>query len=1008
MNRLCPDCGAALPRGVRAEFCPVCVLREAREPGGEVLGDYELLEEIGRGGMGVVWRARQRGLARIVAVKVVLGGEFASTDARERFRAEAHAAARLQHPHIVAIHEIGEADGLPFFSMDFIEGSTLDDLVRAEPLTARRAAELVQTIAGAVQHAHTHGVLHRDLKPSNILVDAGGAPRITDFGLAKLADAGGPLTLTAQAIGSPAYMPPEQARGGSASPASDVYALGAILYHLLAGRPPFQGETVATILAQVENAEPLPPRRLSPSIPADLQNICLKCLEKNPARRYTTAQALAEDLGRFLDGAPVIARPVGAAGAAWRWSRRHPALAGLWLALVALAVISTIAAILIQRANVRGRASLRESLLAETHSTRLAALPGHRARTLDAAARAVALGPTAAERVRLRGEMIASLSLLDAHFEPASTLPSIPDLTRVAFDATHELCAHSTPTGPVIVQRLRDGAEVHRFECGPHRVWNIVAFSADRRFLLIRDPRNLCVFEIATGRLCLERSASLHRGVFAPDSGSIAIAQRDDDLAVFELPSGKELRRWPVRAEAIALSPDGAVLAVATVSHIELRDFHDGTLRRTLPASAAMTAPAWSADGAWLAAGAVSGEITLWDAVSGAIIRRFDGHHGAIRSLAFDPARTLLASGSEDATVRLWELTSQRPSLSVSVQSYGFHFSPDGRALGPVWAFGPTGLLALARPEGFLSLRAEPAVESRFSVTWSPDGRWLAAASAEGVRVWESSNHQLLATERFVAECVEFDPRSGALAVGTPDGVRRYALPATPAEPLRLIDHLLAGEGCPGVTFSRDGTRLAVARDARDVIDLVPSDDPTRAVTIYNGQQIWSVVFSPDARWIAGTTEFGAAQVFVWQTATSELAAKLAADGAQSTAFSPDGRWLAVFGTRPQLWATATWQPAAGLDLGLRNELAGRGAFTPDGKMIAVLLGPGIPHLLALEENRAPQLLAVLESQTAPRLRALAFSPDGQRLAGAGPLGQVEVWDLAALRSRLRERGLNW
>ncbi|MGI8601554.1 MAG: serine/threonine-protein kinase, partial [Verrucomicrobiales bacterium] len=312
MNGACPDCGEVLPSGVRAEFCPVCTLRGARdyEPAAETLGDYDLIEEIGRGGMGVVWRARQRGLGRIVAVKVVLGGDFASIEARERFRAEAHAAARLQHPHIVRIHEIGEADGLPFFSMDYVEGATLNDLARGEPLPARRAAELVHSIALAVQHAHEHGVLHRDLKPSNILIDLSGATRITDFGLAKLLEADSNLTLSGQALGSPPFMPPEQVRRGRATPASDVYSLGAILYYLLTGRPPFQGDSVATILAQVENAEPLAPRRLNPSVPADLQNICLRCLEKAPTARYGTAQALAEDLARFLAGKPVVARPV--------------------------------------------------------------------------------------------------------------------------------------------------------------------------------------------------------------------------------------------------------------------------------------------------------------------------------------------------------------------------------------------------------------------------------------------------------------------------------------------------------------------------------------------------------------------------------------------------------------------------------------------------------------------------------------------------------------------------
>ncbi|MGI8604625.1 MAG: hypothetical protein ACR2OZ_16765, partial [Verrucomicrobiales bacterium] len=740
----------------------------------------------------------------------------------------------------------------------------------------------------------------------------------------------------------------------------------------------------------------------------DLQNICLRCLEKAPTARYGTAQALAEDLARFLAGKPVVARPVDALGLAWRWSRRHPALAGMWAALVALAFISTIAALSVQRANVRGRANLRESLLAEAHATRVAALPGHRAHTFDAISRAVALGPTAAERVRLRSEVIASLSLLDARFEPVPTLPSIPDVTRVSFDNEHELCAHAGPEGPVIVCRLSDGAELHRFNCAPRRVWNVVGFSPDLRFLLIRDPINLCVFEIATGRLCVERPASLSRGAFAPDSRAVAIAGRDEHVTIDELPSGNELQRWPLKAAAIACSPDGTLLACATAQGLELREFATGMLRRSVPVAGAITALAWSTDNAWLAAGAGSGEITLWNAATGDLIRRFDGHHGAIRSLAFDRPHSLIASAGDDGTVRLWELSSQRPSLSMSVQSYGLSFSRDGHRLGPVWAFGPTGTLAIERPHGFASLRGEPAVESRFSVAWSRDGRWLAAASAAGVRVWDASSHRLLASERTVTETVAFDPHRRVLAVGTLAGVRRYTLPDDPAKPLRLVDHLFERDACPGLCFSQDGTRLAVARDVRNTIDIFPPEDLSQIVSVPSRMRSSAVALSPDGRFVAGSAEWGPDRVRVWDTASGARVAELATDGAQRTAFSPDGRWLATFGTRPQLWDTATWKPAARIDRGLRNELAGGGAFSPDGKLIAVLLGPGIPHLFALREEGPPEWLVAFQSQVVPRLRALAFSPDGRRLAGAGPLGQVEVWDIHGLRARLRERGLDW
>jgi len=294
-------------------------------------GDYELLEEIARGGMGVVYRARQVSLGRIVAVKTLLAGSMAGKDFIQRFRTEAAAAASLQHPHIVAIHEVGFSEGQHFFAMDYVDGLTLAQLAAKGPLSARQAATYLESIAGAIHFAHERNVLHRDLKPSNVLIDsANNQPRVTDFGLAKRLDGETDLTLSGQVLGSPQFMSPEQAMGkrGTVGKCSDVYSLGAILYHLLTGRPPFQGETLTEVLHQVVNNEPLAPRLLTPRLPRDLETICLKCLQKEPEKRYPTAQLLVDDLGRFLKDEPIQARPVSQFEKAWRWCRRKPALAG--------------------------------------------------------------------------------------------------------------------------------------------------------------------------------------------------------------------------------------------------------------------------------------------------------------------------------------------------------------------------------------------------------------------------------------------------------------------------------------------------------------------------------------------------------------------------------------------------------------------------------------------------------------------------------------------------------
>ncbi|HEX8200372.1 MAG TPA: WD40 repeat domain-containing serine/threonine protein kinase, partial [Isosphaeraceae bacterium] len=306
-----------------------------------VFGDYELLEELGRGGMGVVYKAHQTSLHRTVALKMILAGQLASVAEVQRFHREAQAAAALDHPGIVPIFEVGQHQGRHYFAMGYIAGHSLADELTAGPLVPRRAAELMARAAEAVEHAHRHGIVHRDLKPGNVLLDGPERPRVTDFGLAKRVEAGPGLTQTGAALGTPSYMPPEQAEGRTSQigPISDVYSLGATLYALLTGRPPFQAATTVVTLRQVVEREPVPVRLLNAAVPRDLETICLKCLEKAPQRRYPAARALAEDLGRWLRREPIRARRAGPAERLVKWTRRRPTAAAL-VAVSAAAVIS--------------------------------------------------------------------------------------------------------------------------------------------------------------------------------------------------------------------------------------------------------------------------------------------------------------------------------------------------------------------------------------------------------------------------------------------------------------------------------------------------------------------------------------------------------------------------------------------------------------------------------------------------------------------------------------------
>ena len=308
---------------------------------------YESLGKIGRGGMGAVYRARDPELDRIVAIKTIAEGRHASTDQRERFRAEARAVARLRHPNIITIHAIGEHEDQPYLVLEFAAGGSLAERLIEKPMTPREAAVLLETLARAVHAAHQAGVVHRDLKPSNILLTADGIPKVSDFGLAKLMDADGGRTVTGQVMGSPSFMAPEQAEGRTrdVGPAADVYSLGSIFYQALTGRPPFLGESQIETLKLVVSNDVVPPCRLRPDVPRDIETICLKCLEKHPSRRYANALAMADDLRRYLDGRTILARRTGAAERAWRWCLRNPGLAGASLAAAALLVALVVGAV---------------------------------------------------------------------------------------------------------------------------------------------------------------------------------------------------------------------------------------------------------------------------------------------------------------------------------------------------------------------------------------------------------------------------------------------------------------------------------------------------------------------------------------------------------------------------------------------------------------------------------------------------------------------------------------
>jgi serine/threonine protein kinase len=401
---------------------------------------YEVLGELGQGGQSIVYQAWQTSLQRFVAVKMLLAGVYASTDELKRFQIEAEAAARLQHPHIVQIYEIGQLDQHPYMSLEYVEGGSLAKQLQGNPLPAQQAAQWLATLARAVHYAHQRGIVHRDLKPSNVLlapaqppdglplsgVETAGTsvcyvPKITDFGLAKLLVGGGrTLTQSGHFLGTPSYTAPEQAAGKTKAigPATDVYALGAILYELLTGRPPFKAESAEEILDQVRWQEPVSPSRLRPKLARDLTTICLKCLEKEPGKRYATAEALADDLQRFLAGETIRARPVGRTEKLWRWCRRNPVVATLATAIVlllgALTSSSLIQNVQLSAANREAKERLWESFRERARALRMSRHAGQRVESLRSIQQAMQLPlPPGRSLDELRTEAIAALALPD-------------------------------------------------------------------------------------------------------------------------------------------------------------------------------------------------------------------------------------------------------------------------------------------------------------------------------------------------------------------------------------------------------------------------------------------------------------------------------------------------------------------------------------------------------------------------------------------------------------------